>query len=471
MKTKNIIIYTLVFLSLILSYMFWNKLFEEEKNVEMAVANPNIVYKEVYFAWGCFWCMEWIFEAQKWVKEAIVWYAWWDENTANYEDVSNWDTKHKEAVKIVYDPKTISYDTLVSLFWTQIDPTNPKWQFADIWPQYETAIYYQNDEEKSIAEKSKNKLEESKKFNKKIATLILPLTTFFKAEEYHQDYYKKSALKYSLYKKWSWREWFIKDQNWDLEEINKNNEKSIQKNINYKDYDENLLKSHTWRILLFFHADWCSTCKSLEKQIYENKMPDDLLILKVDFDTRKDLTGKYTILSQSSFVQIDSEWNAYKRILWISDLNKVFEKLLSKKETLKEKLSPLEFSVTQMWWTEKPFDNAYWDNHTDWIYVDIVDSTPLFSSTDKFDSWTWWPSFSKPIDDNLIQEKEDNKFLSQRTELTSKNSESHLWHIFNDWPEELWWMRYCINSAALKFIPLSDMEKNWYWKYLFLFEK
>jgi len=138
---------------------------------------------------------------------------------------------------------------------------------------------------------------------------------------------------------------------------------------------------------------------------------------------------------------------------------------------LKQKLTSLEFKVTQEWATEPPFENAYWDNHEEWIYVDVVDWTPLFSSTDKFDSWTWWPSFSKPIDDNIISEKEDYKLLSQRTEVLSVNTESHLWHVFDDWPKELWGMRYCINSASLKFIPKEKMKDLGYEKYLFLFNK
>lgn len=415
-------------------------------------------YSEAIFAWWCFWCMEWIFEAQYWVKEAVVWYAWWDEYTANYKDVTSGLTKHREAVKVIYDPEIISYETLVKLFWTQIDPTNPNWQFTDIWPQYETAIFYKNDLEKDIAQKSKKDLEDSNKFDKKIVTEILPYTTFFEAEDFHQNYYKKSAFLYNQYKKWSWREDFI-NQNWRIE------------NLNYKIYDEKLAKSHDWRILLFFYSEWNAIYKSIDKQIKEVVLPDDLLVLKVNFDTQKDLVKKYDILTQSSFIQIDKDFNIYNRMIWIIDFNKVLERLYSNEDILKQKLTPLEYKVTRKWWTEPPFRNAYWDNYDEWIYVDLIDWTPLFSSTDKFESDTWWPSFSKPIDENMILEKDDNKLSIKRTEVVSVNSNSHLWHLFDDWPQERWWMRYCLNSAALKFIPKGDMKKMWYEKYLYLFEK
>ncbi len=145
--------------------------------------------------------MEGIFEAQPGVREAISGYAEGDASDANYEAVSAGITRHREAIEVVYDPAIISYETLVDLYYTQIDPTQANGQFADRGFRYTTAIYYQDDAEREIIETARKELGDSHKFDKPIAVQTVPFTTFFPAEEYHQDYYKKSSLRYSLYKK------------------------------------------------------------------------------------------------------------------------------------------------------------------------------------------------------------------------------------------------------------------------------
>ena len=329
-------------------------------NIDNKIVINTENLKEAYFAWGCFWCMEWIFEAQEWVEEAVSWYIGWSKKTATYERVSAWNTKHREWVKIIYNPDIISYSELVELYWRQIDPIDPEWQFTDKWFHYTTAIYYSDENEKSIAESSKKTLDESGKFDKPVVTSILESSEFYDAEEYHQDYYKKSSTRYKLYEKWSGR----------------------------KDY-----KEKTW--------------------------------------------------GSNNITKID----------------------------LKDKLTPLQYKVTQENWTEKPFDNEYWDNKKDWIYVDLIDWTPLYSSLDKYVSWTGWPSFTKPINIGNIVEEEDNTFFSKRTEVRWKSSNSHLWHVFSDGPEDKWWLRYCMNSASMKFIPVDKLEEEWYGEYLELFNK
>ncbi len=135
------------------------------------------------------------------------------------------------------------------------------------------------------------------------------------------------------------------------------------------------------------------------------------------------------------------------------------------------KLTDAQIEVTQHGGTEKPFDNEYWDNHDDGIYVDVVSGKPLFSSTDKFDSGTGWPSFSQPIDANFVTNHTDTAYGMERTEVKSADSGSHLGHVFEDGPKDKGGKRYCINSAALLFIPKADLEKEGYGKYLVLFEK
>ena len=137
---------------------------------------------------------------------------------------------------------------------------------------------------------------------------------------------------------------------------------------------------------------------------------------------------------------------------------------------LKKKLTPLQFEVTRHADTETPFHNEYWDNHQEGIYVDIISGEPLFSSRDKFDSGTGWPSFTKPLEPANIRTKTDYKLLYPRTEVRSKNADSHLGHLFEDGPRPTG-LRYCMNSAAMRFIPVSRLAAEGYGKYLTLFKK
>jgi len=139
-------------------------------------------------------------------------------------------------------------------------------------------------------------------------------------------------------------------------------------------------------------------------------------------------------------------------------------------ETLKKKLTSLQYEVTQEEGTERAFQNEYWDNKKPGIYVDIVSGEPLFSSTDKYDSGTGWPSFSKPIDNGVLVENQDRKLFMVRTEVRSRIANSHLGHVFDDGPDPTG-KRYCINSASLRFIPVADLEKENYGQYLNLFKE
>src|SRR5467141_525287 len=136
---------------------------------------------------------------------------------------------------------------------------------------------------------------------------------------------------------------------------------------------------------------------------------------------------------------------------------------------LKKKLTPLQYAVTQRAATETPFRNVYWDNHEPGIYVDIVSGEPLFSSLDKYDSGTGWPSFTRPLDPANIRTKTDRMLGFERTEVRSAAADSHLGHVFDDGPRPTG-LRYCMNSAAMRFIPVSRLEAEGYGQYLALFK-
>jgi peptide methionine sulfoxide reductase msrA/msrB len=174
---------------------------------EVEYENPGIAT----FAGGCFWCMEAAFEATEGVVEAVSGYSGGVIENPTYSQVSSGQTMHLEAVQVFYDSKNVSYEELLDVFWRNIDPTDDGGQFADKGPQYRTAIFYHNEEQRISAEKSKGELEYSGIFDKPIVTEIQPYTVFYLAEEYHQDYYKKNVLRYETYKKLSGRQGFIEE--------------------------------------------------------------------------------------------------------------------------------------------------------------------------------------------------------------------------------------------------------------------
>lgn len=135
------------------------------------------------------------------------------------------------------------------------------------------------------------------------------------------------------------------------------------------------------------------------------------------------------------------------------------------------RLTDRQFAVTQDDATEPPFRNEYWDNHEDGIYVDVVSGQPLFSSTDKFESGSGWPSFTKPIDDAAVVEKKDRTLWMTRTEVRSSGADSHLGHVFDDGPRQAGGLRYCMNSAALRFVPVADLKSEGYGAFLALFRE
>ena len=181
---------------------------EEEKMVEKD-NNENL--ELATFAGGCFWCMEAAFEELEGVIEVVSGYSGGEKENPSYEEVLTGQTGHKEAIQVTYDSKKVSYEELLDLFWRQIDPTDDGGQFADRGSQYLTAIFYHNDTQKKLAEKSKAELEKMEKFDKPIVTEIISFKNFYLAEEYHQDYSTKRNVAYKIYEKGSGRLDFKKE--------------------------------------------------------------------------------------------------------------------------------------------------------------------------------------------------------------------------------------------------------------------
>jgi peptide methionine sulfoxide reductase msrA/msrB len=193
------------------SIQFENALLERFAPGMPAEESRKGTLETIVLAGGCFWCTEAYFQEEEGVVDAVSGYAGGSEATASYLTVSKGSTGHREAVQVTYDPEVISTEEILDRYWSHIDPTNAQGQFADIGFQYTTAIFYENEEQKEAALDSKARLEKSGLFEKPIATEVLPLATFFPAEEYHQDYYKKAAEYYERYKKASGRAGFIEE--------------------------------------------------------------------------------------------------------------------------------------------------------------------------------------------------------------------------------------------------------------------
>jgi peptide methionine sulfoxide reductase msrA/msrB len=370
-------------------------------------ANQVARHKTAILAGGCFWSLESDFAKLPGVVDITVGYSGGRSKNPTYATYAS--KGHREAIFIAYDPERITFRGLIEYFIKHIDPTDRSGSFVDRGRQYSPAIYVADDQEKQAAEEVIAAINRAKVFRRPIAVPILARVEFWPAEPYHQDYHLHHHDSYQQYRASCGRDSFIM-QHWGLEA----SRLSLPGSVPSGDVRE-------------------EESEGDGEKGDQNKSPNEL--------------SKAPSLDEEP----DKPWEKFRK-------PSVTE--------LKKKLTKIQLRVTQSDQTEPPFLNEFWDHHEEGIYVDVVSGEPLFASTQKFESGTGWPSFVRPIENRYLVYQDDYSQFPVRTEVRSKFGDSHLGHVFHDGPPDRGGLRYCMNSAALRFVPRSRMQDEGYGMYI-----
>ena len=371
---------------------------EKTMSVNNVVEKPLLADAVVYLAGGCFWGVEQYFALVPGVQDALSGYSQGTVIEPSYQEVCTGSTGHTETVQVRYDSSVVSLKHLLNLYFDIIDPYSLNKQGNDRGTQYRTGIYYTNEADGQVA---RNFIAEKQAATqRKIVVEVEPVQNFFPAEEYHQDYLEKNPFGYC--------------------HISRDKFRKAATSV-----DTSLLHQLGEPVESADSIESIDSAESIDS------------IESFDSTESADKTSSLPSLEQGRYSRPSDE-------------------------VLQEKLSPLQYEVAIHAATERPFFNEFWDSHQEGLYVDIATGEPLFLSTDKFDSGCGWPSFTQPIAPQLVRELVDRSHGMVRTEVRSRSGDIHLGHVFDDGPLATGGLRYCINSASLRFIPKNQMESAGY---------